>query len=131
MGETNLEVLLKTMTPKLNEGEYVFGTVQDINHYNPSDMLMIFREAEGWTVVLRKTMAEQLGIPFTYTARWLTLSVHSSLEAVGLTAAFSNALAKDHISCNVVAGYYHDHIFVAPEDAERAMAVLVSARGMN
>lgn len=94
-------------------------------------MLMIFREEEGWTVVLRKAMAEQLGIPFTYTARWLTLSVHSSLEAVGLTAAFSNALAKDHISCNVVAGYYHDHIFVAPEDAERAMAVLVSARGMN
>jgi uncharacterized protein len=59
-------------------------------------------------------------------AAWITLTVHSALEAVGLTAAFSKALADVNISCNVVAGYYHDHIFVPQQDAEKAMAVLES-----
>jgi hypothetical protein len=50
--------------------------------------------------------------------------VHSSLEAVGLTAAFATALSREGISCNVLAGHHHDHILVATADAERAMDVL-------
>jgi hypothetical protein len=52
------------------------------------------------------------------------LTVHSSLEAVGLTAAVSKALTEANISCNVVAAYYHDHIFVPVKDAKQAMRVL-------
>ncbi|HEX8350737.1 MAG TPA: ACT domain-containing protein, partial [Hymenobacter sp.] len=55
---------------------------------------------------------------------WITLTVHSSLEAVGLTAAFARALARGNVSCNVVAAYYHDHIFVAAQDADKAMRLL-------
>ena len=71
------------------------------------------REAEGYTVVLNRQVADSLALDYNFVASWITLTVHSALDAVGLTAAFSNALAQNGISCNVVAGYYHDHIFVA------------------
>jgi hypothetical protein len=64
------------------------------------------------------------GFSFDYVAAWITLNVHSALEAVGLTAAFATALGQAGISCNVIAGYYHDHLFVGQADAERAMHVL-------
>jgi len=123
-GETNLTALLKTMRPKLNEGEYVFCTIPASHNIDPSQIIGSFREQEGLTLILEKQMADSLGLNYTYVAAWITLTVHSSLEAVGLTAAFSNALAKEGISCNVFAAYYHDHIFVAKNDAERAMKVL-------
>jgi uncharacterized protein len=48
----------------------------------------------------------------------------SDLQAVGLTAAFATALGRAGISCNVVAGAQHDHLFVPVEQAGRAMAEL-------
>jgi hypothetical protein len=59
-------------------------------------------------------------------ASWITLRIHSSLKAIGLSAKFSAALAKNNISCNVIAGYYHDHSYVDTEDSEKAMAVLTA-----
>jgi len=85
----------------------------------------VYKEDEGWTVILNKLAADNLKLHYTYIASWITLTVHSSLEAVGLTAAFSKALAEASISCNVVAAYYHDHIFVDQKDAEKAMTVLI------
>ncbi len=123
-GEQNLEKLLKTMKPKLNPGEYIFYTTGDIAGFDPSNIVMLFREEEGNTLILEKVYADSLDIAYHSTFSWITLSVHSSLEAVGLTAAFSTALAAKKISCNVVAGFYHDHIFVGPKDAEKAMEIL-------
>jgi hypothetical protein len=123
-GETSLEKLLSSMSPRLNPGEFVFCTVEDGLQIPAAGMLGSFREQEGLTVILERTRADALGLSYSYCAAWITLEVHSALEAVGLTAAFAGALGKAGISCNVVAAYYHDHIFVALQDAERAMQVL-------
>jgi hypothetical protein len=123
-GETNITSLLKNMTPKLNEGEYVFCVVKSLNEVPADEIIGSFKEEEGITAILKKETADSLGLSYSYIAAWITLTVHSSLEAVGLTAAFSAALAKNEISCNVVAAYYHDHIFVAQKDAGKSMLVL-------
>jgi len=121
-GETNLDNLLRNMTPLLNEGDYVYCTVTDT--IDIKNVLGIFKEEEAVTVILKKEIADQLDLKYEYIAAWITLTIHSSLEATGLTAAFAAALANEAISCNVVAAYYHDHIFVAKKDAERAMEAL-------
>lgn len=123
-GETNLQALLKNMTPILNEGEYVFCTVKEITMIDTNKVICFFKEAEAYTIIIKKSLADELGLAYSFVAAWITLTVHSSLDAVGLTAAFSNALADNGISCNVVAAYYHDHIFVSKDDAEKAMMVL-------
>lgn len=123
-GITDLQQLIRDMEPVLNEGEYVFASVSDIATIPRELTICEMREKEGMTVVLAKKDAEKLGVPFEFVAAWITLNIHSALEAVGLTAAFATALGKNNISANVIAGYYHDHIFVDTKDAEKAMEVL-------
>ena len=123
-GETSLTTLLRSMSPQLNAGEYVFCTLVDGQFPEGLEIVGSFREQEGLTLILERSQAERTGFDFDYVAAWITLNVHSALEAVGLTAAFASALGKAGISCNVIAGYYHDHLFVGQADAERAMQVL-------
>ena len=124
-GERDLAVLLKNMEPVLNTGEYVFCTVETLSQIPDLEkILFFFRETEAITVVLDRTVADEWHLKYTYISSWITLTIHSSLEAVGLTAAFANALKKENISCNVVAAYFHDHIFIAKDDAEKAMNAL-------
>ncbi len=123
-GEKDLERLLAEMKPVLNSGEYVFASVSNLDKVLRKDTLFEFKEKEGITIVLEKNKADALKLSYQFTSSWITLEIHSSLEAVGLTAAFSTALTKSKISCNVVAGFYHDHIFVDTKDAEKAITVL-------
>ncbi|TFF40309.1 ACT domain-containing protein [Mucilaginibacter psychrotolerans] len=123
-GITDIQTLLKTMTPEQHTGEYVFCAVATLDGIDMKDVVCFFREAEAVTIIVSKTTADALGLKYDYIAAWITLTVHSSLQAVGLTAAFSLALAKAEVSCNVIAGYYHDHIFVGYADAAKAMDVL-------
>ena len=123
-GETSLDTLLRSMSPHLNDGEYVFCTIRDGRLPQGCEIIGSFREQEGLTLILERSEAEKAGFSFDYRAAWITLKVHSALAAVGLTAAFASALSKAGISCNVIAGYYHDHLFVGLADAERAMSVL-------
>lgn len=123
-GEKDLEKLLGQMKPVLNSGEYVFASVASLDKILREDTLFEFKEAEGITVVLEKNKADFLKLHYQFISSWITLKIHSSLEAVGLTAAFSSALTKQNISCNVVAGFYHDHIFVDTKDTQKAMDVL-------
>lgn len=130
-GETNLQKLLKEMNPELNEGEYVYCLADSKEQAMSLDPLFYFLEKEGVTMVLSKEKADAMNIPYSTTCAWITLTVHSSLEAVGLTAAFSKALTDAAISCNVVAAFHHDHIFVPTKDATRAMKVLQMLTGEN
>ncbi|WP_343680079.1 ACT domain-containing protein [Chryseobacterium arthrosphaerae] len=123
-GEVSLKNILKNLNPALNEGKYVYCTVSDIDVIPMSNILFLFKEAESITIVLKKEDAEALNLSFSYVASWITLEVHSSLAAVGLTAKFSQALSEAGISCNVVAAYFHDHIFVDEKDAAKAIEVL-------
>ena len=124
IGETNLQALIANMESVLNDGEYVFATVENTAAIPRDITICEIKEQEGITVVLSKKDAERLGLDFEFAAAWITLNIHSSLEAVGLTAAFSTELGKNNISCNVIAGYYHDHIFVDKNDEDKAMSVL-------
>ncbi len=123
-GEKELHTLLKTMKPKLNDGDYVFCTVQDASRIDLSEVVMVFNEQEAITVVLKKEIADKLNLSYTYVASWIILTVHSSLEAVGFTAAFSKALSDENISTNVVAAFFHDHLFVDKKDEQKAMEIL-------
>jgi uncharacterized protein len=125
-GEKNLDVLLKNMQPVLHPGEYVFCSVDTVELMDPKEVVCLFREAEGVTIIVSRSYADSLGLNYSFIASWITLTIHSSLDAVGLTAAFSKALAEENISCNVVAAFFHDHIFVARKDAEKAILVLQS-----
>lgn len=125
-GITNLRTLLENMEPSLQEGVFVFCTVgcvlsDAILGLNP---LMIFKEEEGYTLILEKQRAVEGELKFNGTFKQITLQVHSSLEAVGLTAAFSNILSEGGVSANVVAGYHHDHIFIPETDAYKALDLL-------
>ena len=123
-GETELEKLIHNMEPELNAGEYVFCSLAPQDNPARFEPLCWFREREGVTVILPKGQADKMELPYSFVGAWITLNVHSALEAVGLTAAVSQALAHAGISCNVVAAYYHDHLFVPYRDAERALEIL-------
>ena len=123
-GETNLRDLIQTMSPLLDDAEWIFATinVEDEASLAPY-AIASFREAEGLTLVLPLPASgdlESVSAPM----KRIILEVHSSLEVVGLTAAVAGALAKEGISANVIAAYYHDHIFVPKTSADRALALL-------
>ncbi|MEF0939503.1 ACT domain-containing protein [Rhizobium sp. BR 362] len=125
-GITDLKLLISSMKPNLVDGEFVFCSVPvsaltNYVHLNPIGM---FQEKEGMTLILPIEAARRARLPAEPVMRMITLDVHSSLEAVGLTAAFATALGNEGISANVIAAYYHDHIFVPTADAARAMAAL-------
>ncbi|MFJ6567672.1 ACT domain-containing protein [Streptomyces sp. NPDC091292] len=126
-GERDLRRLLSGMRPELNPGRYVFtfteaGALPGV----PPGVtpVVTVAEPEGLTLVVRQEEADATGLPYAYVAGWITLRVHSALDAVGLTAAVARELATAGLSCNVVAGYHHDHLFVPHERATEAVSLL-------
>ena len=125
-GEKNLHKLLQSMAPSLIAGEFVFCSFEKSRYGDHSDLepIATFAESEGLTLVIPKSRADEYGIRYESVFRCITLKVHSSLDAIGLTAAFSTKLTEHGISANVIAGYYHDHIFVQDELAGNAIAAI-------
>ena len=111
-GITDLKTLLREMHPDLSDAEYVFCTIESISFsaINELDPICTFKEDEGISLVLEKHRAIAADLKFSEVFKQITLRVHSSLEAVGLTAAVSTVLTENGISANVIAAYYHDHI---------------------
>lgn len=122
-GETNLQALLAATHPVLRDGEYVYVLWPHGRPLEPGIEAAV-REAEGLTVVLPRATADSLGLSYDFVAAWITLQVHSELEALGLTAAVGKSLTDARISCNVLAGFHHDHLLVPVADAPRALEVL-------
>jgi hypothetical protein len=120
----DLAALLRTLEPVLNEGVYVYCVVPSGNESHAIPAVATFREAEGTTVITSEAEALRAKLPVLFRAAWITLKVHSDLQAVGLTAAVAGALSEAGISCNVVAAARHDHLFVPVERAGEAVARL-------
>ena len=121
----DLSLLLQQMKPVLQPGAFVFITSSEPQPTWATSAVAIVKEPEGITYVLPQSLADAEGIPYDFVAAWIMLTVHSDLEAVGLTAAVSSALADADISCNVIAGFYHDHLFVPQKKQAVALEALL------
>lgn len=120
----DLDTLLAQMRPVLNPGRYAFVALPPGVALDPAEVVACVRESEGLSVVVPAHVVGALDLPVAFAAAWITLTVHSDLAAVGLTAAVSQAMAQAGIGCNMVAGVHHDHVFVPVEQAQRAMDAL-------
>jgi hypothetical protein len=118
VAEKNLDILLRTMNPVVNDGEWVYCDGDVVG------ALATFRELEGTTSVVSREHADELGLSYTYVAAWITLSVYSDLEAIGFLAAVTTALAAEAISCNVVSALRHDHLFIPSDRRDDALRIL-------
>jgi hypothetical protein len=125
-GETDLARMLATLDVVRRPGRFTFVTGDWPGLAEVAVGMVV--EDEGPTYVVSVEQAEEVGAPVDFDAAWLTLTVHSSLEAVGLTAAFSAALGAAGIPCNVLAGFHHDHLLVPVERADDAIGALLRLR---
>ncbi len=116
--------LLSSLQPTLDPGRYAFVSLPGDATLDHATVVASIREPEGLSVVMPEAAARAQGLDVAFSAAWITLGVNSDLAAVGLTAAFASALGRAGISCNVVAGTHHDHLFVPFEQADAAMTVL-------
>jgi hypothetical protein len=133
MVDAGLQDMLSTLAPRLRPGEFVFCTVPIMEQADYVELLPLasFREDEGLTLVVGLASADKAGLDYTSVFRCITLGVHSSLDAVGLTAAVAGRLAEHGISANVIAAYHHDHIFVPADRADDALVVLQTLGGTS
>ena len=121
-GELDLARMLASLDVEQRPGRFAFVTgdwpaLRSVAHATIS-------EREGLTLVVTEDDARSVGAPVDFEAAWLTLTVWSSLEAVGLTAAVSRVLADAGIACNMIAGYHHDHLLVPADRAAEAIHLL-------
>ena len=126
-GLTDLAAILSQVDPRLVDGELAFVTVPGAAYGDHADLgpVAVMREAEGLTLVVPRDRADAAGLPYDGAFRQITLTVQSSLHAVGLTAVVAGRLAAQGISANVIAGFHHDHVFVPAARADEALAALV------
>ena len=124
-GETDLQRLLAGMRPSMSEMAFAFATARSLQDVPASvSIIGCFNEDEGVTVIATLDQLARTGLMQSGPFAKISLAVHSSLAAVGLTAKISTSLAQGGISANIVAGYFHDHIFVPWEERHAALDIL-------
>jgi hypothetical protein len=128
-GMTDLDQMLRTLTVAVRDDRYTFVTVPTGTGPPVGEgIAAVIGEAEGDTLVATVSRAQAEGWPVGFEAAWLTLEIHSALEAVGLTAAFAAVLADVGIACNVLAGFHHDHLLVPADRVDDAIGAVESLR---
>ena len=119
-----LAQLLGTLEPELHDGVYVFAQIANTANISELTPVAVFHEAEGTTLILSEAEAQQAELPVLFRAAWISLTVYSDLQSVGLSAAVAGALAEAEISCNIVAAVHHDHLFVPEHQGRKALECL-------
>ena len=125
-GERDLDKLLSNLQPEMHDGVFVFCTIAEGGALPAASPLLIFREQEGMTLVIKREEAERAGLNCAFASRLITLTVHSSLEAVGFLAAVTARLAEAGIAVNAVSAFHHDHLFVPVDRADEALVTLTN-----
>ena len=120
-GLLDLSELLRGLSPEVRPGSFVMVST---NSQSGLQALASVDEEEGMSLVLEQHKADAFRLEYSSVFAWITLTVHSSLDAVGLTAAVANTLASAGIPCNVLAGFHHDHLLVPRDRVDDAMAAL-------
>jgi hypothetical protein len=117
--------LMASMEPEIRERDLVFCTLDwDNLPEDPIDPLLLFKEREGFTVIITEKKAKTLNLSYNLTWARIELTVHSSLNAVGFLAEVTKVLAENGLSVNVVSAFHHDHLFIPSGDAKKALKVL-------
>jgi hypothetical protein len=127
-GETDLETMLATLAVERRPGVFTYITVESVQPELLAEAHATITEGSSTSVVVPIEVAQLEGHAVEVGLAWLSLTVQSSLEAVGLTAHVSSCLAAEGIACNVLAGYHHDHLLVPVERADDAIAALTPQR---
>lgn len=125
-GETDLDRMLATLGVQRRPGVFAYIAVEVPTPGLVAAAHAMVKEGRLTTIVLPVEAAERGGQATTVQFAWLTLTVQSSLEAVGLTAAVSARLAAIGVPCNVLAGYHHDHLLVPVDRVHDAITVLTA-----
>lgn len=122
--------MIAGMTPVLRPGTWVFCCETDAEKATrlSAQAFALIRETEGITLILPADVAAAQGYDTAVEMQQITLNVFSDLEGIGLTAAVAAALTEIGVSCNVVAAFHHDHVFVPEADAPRALLALKAAQ---
>jgi hypothetical protein len=122
-GERDLGRLLAELRPVRRAGQFVVVSLPR-GESCPDALATVDEGDEGVTHVVAREVADEHGWEYDFVGAWLTMEVHSALDAVGMTAAISTALTRAGISCNVIAGYHHDHLLVPHDRADESIAAL-------
>ena len=113
------------LNPHLHDGTYYFAKTTVLLQGLVEQSVMFFREEEAITLIIPShTNLPTYVTVFEKEFAWITLKTFTDLEGFGITAAFSQRLAKANISVNVVAGYNHDHLFIPYTMRNEAMEIL-------
>jgi uncharacterized protein len=130
-GETKLQEAVNNLQPHLHPQPYVFVQVADNSLVPRTVVWAEIKEKEGITMILQQHQADYYNLVYEFVASRITLQVNSSLELVGLTAKVAYALARKNISCNVIAAFCHDHVFVPVNQGEEALAIISALANKN
>ena len=108
---------------KLNSEAYVYCSL-NTNPFLEDEILFSFKEKEGITFLVSKSVAEKHNVSFNQLWALITVETVTSLSATGITAHISGLLSRANIPCNMIAAFHHDYLFVPLESAKKAMVVL-------